>query len=129
MLGWRGRWRVCRWKQEEKLEYMEREWGSAAGVPGAPAGCPPRRGALTHLLPGGGSQGLLQELPESRVRGGGRDGADGQGDGEKGQGALQAARQHLAGGSDSGRRRRGRADGSAAARLRRWGSPRLLSPL
>lgn len=100
-----------------------------------PSGVPEeRRGAAapsrgSHLLPGGGSQGLLQELPEPRVRGGGRDGAEGQGDGEQGQGALEAAGQHLAGGSGAGRRRRGGADGSAAARLRRWGSPRRPPPL
>lgn len=60
----------------------------------------PSRGS--HLLPGGGGQRLLQELPEPRVRGGSRHGAEGQGDGEQGQGALEAARQHLAGGSGAG---------------------------
>lgn len=71
-------------------------------MPGGYPRCPPRRGALSHLLPGGGGQRLLQELPEPRVRRGGRDGAEGQGDGEQGQGALEAARQHLAGGSGAG---------------------------
>lgn len=51
----------------------------ARGVPGVAA---PSRGS--HLLPGGGSQGLLQELPEPRVRGGGRDGAEGQDEGQQG---------------------------------------------
>lgn len=73
--------------------------GGSAAV-GLPEGCPRARGS--HLLPGGGGQRLLQELPEPRVRGGGRDGAEGQGDGEQGQGALEAARQHLAGGSGAG---------------------------
>lgn len=74
---------------------------SARRMPeGCPRGARPVRGS--HLLPGGGGQRLLQELPEPRVRGGGRDGAEGQGDGEQGQGTLEAARQHLAGGSGAG---------------------------
>lgn len=107
---------------------QERSGGLQQGRRGARAVAAPSRGS--HLLPGGSSQGLLQELPEPRVRRGGRDGAEGQGDGDQGQGALEAARQHLAGGSGAERRRRRvGAGGSAAARLRRWGSPRLPSPL
>lgn len=77
-------------------------------MPGGPRGARPVAG-LSHLLPGGGGQRLLQELPEPRVRGGGRGGAEHQGDGEQGQGALEAARQHLAGGS-----------GAAGGGGRRW---------
>lgn len=123
-----GKRRVCNgesgglWRRSGGLQQGRRR--AQRGARGVPA---PSRGS--HLLPGGGSQRLLQELPEPRVRGGGRDGAEGQGDGEQGQGALEAARQHLAGRSGAERRRRGSADGSAAARLRRWGSPRRPPPL
>lgn len=114
------------WRRSGDLE--QDRWDTRGMPEGSPAEvAAPSRGS--HLLPSGGSQGLLQELPESRVRGSGRDGADGQGDGEQGQGALETARQHLAGGSDAERRRRVGADGSAAAGLRRWGSPSRPPPL
>lgn len=79
-----GSWRVCKGKQEEKLEYVEGERGTAAGMPGAQAGRPPRRGALTCFPAAAardfcrncrsrGSEGAAETVPtakamESRAR-------------------------------------------------------------
>lgn len=50
-----------------------------------------------YLLPCGSSQGLLQKLTESGVRGSAGDTAQGQDDGQRSQRALEAAGQHLGG--------------------------------
>lgn len=54
-----------------------------------------------YLLASGSSQGFLQKLTESGIRGRAGDAAKSQDDGECGQRALEAARQHLGGGGEA----------------------------